>query len=126
MDNQPASKHQLSGTPLTSVSWSLVPQVGTISDGVYTAPSVINSPQAITVVVQSWADPTKVASATIWLVTTVGIAVTASTASVSAGQPVRFNASIAGALNTSVTWSLSPPVGTITNGLYIPPAVIEQ
>ena len=115
----------VSGTLLSGVTWSLVPPVGTIENGVYTAPAVIGSPQAITVIVRSWADPSKAASATIWLVTTVGIAMTPSAASVSAGESVQFNASIAGALNTSVAWSLSPPLGTITNGLYTAPPVVD-
>ena len=115
----------VTGTKLPGVTWALVPPVGTLANGVYTAPATINAPQAVTVMATSLADPTKVASATVWLVVTVAVAVTPSTVSLTAGQSAQFNASIAGALNTSVSWSLTPPVGTIVNGTYTAPVTVE-
>jgi hypothetical protein len=56
----------VSGTSDTAVTWSLSPSVGAISSaGLYTAPSSILTPQAVTVTAQSVADPTKSANAAI-------------------------------------------------------------
>jgi hypothetical protein len=119
----------VSGTNVQGVTWSLVPPIGTVTNGIYTAPATISSPQVATVIARSLADASKLASATVWLVTSetsAGIAITPSTASLEAGQSVHFNASIAGTLDTSVSWSLTPPVGTIdNNGIYTAPTMIE-
>ena len=41
-------------------------------------------------------------------------------------QTQQFTASLTGTINTAVTWSLNPPVGTInSSGLYTAPAVIS-
>src|ERR1700720_2963367 len=103
----------VSGTNVPGVVWSLLPPIGTLINGLYTAPSTISSPQAVTVVARSLADSNKVVSATVWLVTSVGVTISPSSASVQAGQSAQFNASVAGALNTSVSWSLTPSIGTI-------------
>jgi len=53
----------------TAVTWALNPKTGTISaTGLYTAPSTINTQQAVTVTATSAADTTKTASATIILI----------------------------------------------------------
>src|ERR1700686_4909527 len=116
----------VSGTNVPEVTWSLMPPIGTLIKGLYTAPSTISSPQAVTVVARSWADFNKVVSATVWLVTSVGVTITPSSASVQAGQSAQFNASVAGALNTSVSWSLTPSIGTVSNGTYTAPMTIEN
>jgi hypothetical protein len=132
------------GTNVPGVMWSVMPPIGTLTvssatttmdggsptpvstvDGTYQAPSTINSPQAVTLVARSVADPSKAASATIYLNSTVGIAVTPSSISVGAGQSATFQASIGGTYNTSVSWSVSPPVGTIANGMYKAPAIVS-
>lgn len=71
----PAASRQftanISGTTDTTVLWSLNPGTGagTISNaGVYTAPTIISNPQSVTVTATSNADPTKTASATIYLI----------------------------------------------------------
>ncbi len=115
----------VTGTNLPGVSWQLTPSIGTLVDGLYTAPAIISTPQAVTVIARSLANPAKTASATVWLASAVGIAMTPSSATVNAGQSVRFNASIAGTLNGGVLWSLVPSVGTITDGLYTAPVNIE-
>ncbi len=52
------------GTTNTAVTWSLSPQIGTISStGFYTAPSSISAATTITVKATSVADPTKSATA---------------------------------------------------------------
>ena len=58
----------VTGSSDTSTSWSINPQVGTISTGgLYTAPGVIASAQSVTVTATSQADPTKTATALIAL-----------------------------------------------------------
>ena len=122
------------GTNVPGIAWSIMPAVGTLTvtsatsamddalptpvstvNGVYTAPLTVSGTQAITLIARSLADPTKAASATIFLGSAVGIALTPSSVSLGAGESATFNASIGGTLNTSVSWSLNPAVGTITN-----------
>lgn len=65
------------GTANTSVTWALVPGVGTISsNGLYTAPNSIGSPQTISVVATSVADGTIWASATVTLIPNSSLPVT--------------------------------------------------
>jgi hypothetical protein len=114
---------RVTGTTSTMNGTSPTP-VFTVS-GTYTAPPTVNSPQAVTLIARSLADQNKIASATIFLASTVGIAVTPSSVSLGAGEFADFQASIGGTLNTSVNWSLNPPVGTIANGVYTAPVVIN-
>jgi hypothetical protein len=73
------------------------------------------------------ADSTKTGSATITLVPTVGIALTPSSISLTGGQSTQFNVTSAGApaSASSVTWTLAPQVGNITNGVYTAPVTIN-
>jgi hypothetical protein len=116
----------VSGTNVPGVMWSLVTPIGTLSNGIYTAPSTISSPQAVTVLARSVADPNKAGSATVWLVTSVGIALAPSSTSVQPGQSAQFIASVTGALNTSVSWSLTPSIGTVNSGIYVAPMMVEK
>jgi len=64
----------VSNTTNTAVTWSLNPNVGSISSsGTYTAPALIVSRQTVTVTATSAADPTKHASATVTLVPLLGL-----------------------------------------------------
>jgi hypothetical protein len=48
-------------------------------------------------------------------------------ASLQAGQPQQFSATVEGAGNTAVTWSMSPIFGTLSSsGLYTPPASVPN
>jgi Big-like domain-containing protein len=116
----------VSGTSLTGVTWSLQPPIGTLIDGSYTAPAIISSPQAVTVIASSVVDPYKVASSIVWLAAGAGFTISPSSASLQAGQSVLFSASTAGGLNTSVSWSLTPSIGSVNNGIYTAPATIEK
>jgi hypothetical protein len=112
----------ISGTNVGGATWMTLPAVGTLRvtdttstmngtsptpvftvSGTYTAPSTVNSPQAVTLIARSLVDQNKAASATIFLASTVGIAVTPSSVSLGAGESANFQASIGGTLNTSVT-----------------------
>lgn len=53
----------------------------------------------------------------------VTVALTPPTATLSAGQTVQLSATVTGT-SSAVTWSLSPVLGTIANGLYTAPASI--
>ena len=72
----------------------------------------------------SVADPTKSASVTITLVPAVSVSVTPAAASLRASQIQQFTASANNTANTAVIWSLSPAIGTLSNGLYAAPANI--
>ena len=115
------------GSGNTAVSWTLSPNVGTISStGLYTAPATITTQQSVVVKATSVADTTKSANANVTLRAGVSVGVSPATASLSAGQTQQFTATVSGGSgNTAVSWTLSPNVGTISStGLYIAPATI--
>lgn len=59
--------------------------------------------------------------------TPVSVSVSPSSTTVSAGGTQQFSASVTGSSNTSVTWSLSSAVGTISStGLYTAPASVSS
>ena len=118
-------KPTVTGTTNTGVVWSMTPSLGTLSNGVYTAPSPISLQQTVTIAAASAADPTKIASAVITLVPTVAVAVSPTATTLSGGQSVQLSASLSGTSNPNVNWSLSPAVGSLSNGLYQAPATIS-
>jgi hypothetical protein len=56
----------------------------------------------------------------------VAITLSPSLATLSAGQTAQFSATVSGASNTAVTWSLNPPLGSVNAGLYTAPTVITS
>jgi uncharacterized protein (TIGR03437 family) len=117
----------VTGNANTSVTWSMNPSVGSLSNGLYTAPSVINSGQSVTITATSVADATKSASAVVQLTPaagTVSVGLSPLSASLAASQNKQFTATVTGNANTSVTWSMNPSVGSLSNGLYTAPSVI--
>ncbi len=56
----------------------------------------------------------------------VSVSVSPSRTSLNGGQSATFTAKVSGTSNTTVTWSLSPLVGTIANGVYQAPAIIAS
>jgi hypothetical protein len=110
----------------TSVSWSVSPNVGSVSSaGLYTAPASVSTPQTVTVRATSLADGTAFAESTVTLLPSVSVAVAPGSATLVAQQSQQFIATVANASNTGVTWSLIPNVGSISGaGLYTaPPSV---
>jgi uncharacterized protein (TIGR03437 family) len=82
----------------------------------------------VTITATSVADVSKSASATIQLNPTTGgvsIVVSPSNATLTASQSKQFIAVVMGNSTTSLTWSMSPSVGSLSNGLYTAPAVIN-
>jgi hypothetical protein len=102
-----------SGDP--TVTWSISPALGSIdSNGLYTAPSSVDSWQGVTVTATSVADPTKSGTAQIWVFPPVSISLDPSSTSLSASCVQSFNATVHNADNAGVNWSLSPSgVGTV-------------
>jgi hypothetical protein len=117
----------VSGSSNTGVTWSVSPSVGTMSGGVYTAPALVTTAQSVTVNATSAADSTKSASAVVSLTPSVSISMTPSTASLEAGQSTTFKATVSGSTsNTSVNWSMSPSVGTLSGGVYTAPSPVAS
>ena len=117
----------VSNTTDTQVIWSLNPAVGSIVNGLYTAPLTITTPQTVSIVATSVADPTKSATATVTLTTQISISVSLSPASVSLNQSqtARFTPKVTNTLFTAVNWTVHPAMGNISNGMYTAPATIE-
>jgi hypothetical protein len=116
----------VTGSSNLAVNWTLSPAVGTLTNGVYKAPALISLQQTVTVAASSAADPTKIAAASITLIPSVSVSVAPTTASLSAGQSQQFSASLSGTTNPNVTWSMSPSVGSLGDGLYRAPATINS
>ena len=120
----------VSGTNVPAVQWSLMPPMGTILNGSYTAPSTVSSPVGVLVLATSVADGTKVASATVWLVpgvgaTTVSTAIVPGRVTLQPAQVQQFAALLGAATAAGVRWSLNPNLGSISSsGLYTAPATI--
>ena len=99
-----------------AVTWTC--SAGTIlPSGQYTAPLTTVSGNTATVTATSVADPTKSATATITLaVVSVSLATTAKTLTIGSGFPE--TATIAGAVNISVVWSVTGYGSVTQTGLY--------
>ena len=109
----------VSGTSVTGVTWSVNgiaggdATVGTVSAaGLYTAPAAVPA-GAVTVRATSVADPAKGAQASVTVQAPPPPVVTVSpaTVSVQAGGTQSFSATVTGAANTAVTWSVNSIVG---------------
>ena len=75
------------GSGNTAVTWSVSPNVGTVSTtGLYTAPATIGAQQTVTVTATSGADGTKSASAVVTLITPVNVTVNPAAATLAANQ----------------------------------------
>jgi hypothetical protein len=120
----------VSGASNTAVTWSINPVVGSINTaGLYVTPNPITANQTITVKACSVVDTSRCATDTVTLVP-LTVAVTPKTANLLAGQTVQFSASVSGASNAAVTWSLSPAIaaaGSIdpNTGFYTAPSVVS-
>ena len=110
-----------------TVTWSLVPQSGTVdSNGLYTAPQSISAAQDVILTATSVTDPQKFATAKITLMP-VTLSLNPGSAVLRAGGAMKFAAQEANATNGAVTWDVSPLLGTLTSdGLYTAPATITS
>lgn len=93
----------------TDVAWTLRPSVGTIdADGLYTAPDSVSSWQGVTVTATSAADPTKSASAQIWIFPPVTLALSPASATLLAGQHLELSANRNNDGGAGVAMSVTP------------------
>jgi RHS repeat-associated protein len=109
------------------LTWSMpAGSPGTLSStGLYTAPASISEQQTVTVTATNGSNQS--ASATVTLMPAISFAVEPATATLTPSQTQLFSASITGASDQSVTWSISPAgVGIIdSTGVYTAPATIS-
>jgi uncharacterized protein (TIGR03437 family) len=101
--------------------------MGNLSNGLYTAPSIINAPQTVTITATSVADSSKFATATVQLTpSNISVSMTPAAVNLLATQSNQFTATVTGTSNTGVTWSMIPPTGTLLNGVYTAPSSIKS
>ncbi|HBY58286.1 MAG TPA: hypothetical protein DEH78_00585 [Solibacterales bacterium] len=114
-------------TANTAVTWSLSSTTGTVdATGLYRAPAAVAGVTSVTATARSAADPARFATATISVSPTVTVGLSPQTVSLYAAKTQQFVASVSGVTNTSVSWSVSPQVGTITSaGLYTAPSAVS-
>lgn len=130
----------VSGTANTAVTWSVngvaggSAATGTVSvAGFYAAPASMPSPATVTVRATSVANPAVFAQAVVTLVSPVSVTMTPTSATVQLGTTKAFTATVSGAANTAVSWSVngaaggSASAGTIdATGLYTAPSVMPS
>jgi len=112
-----------------SVSWSLSPARGSItSSGLYTAPGDALMGERVTVTAVSAVNGSISGVAQVSLTVPVAVSLSPSAAVTLAGtQTQQFTASVSGAVNTGVSWTLAPPIGSITiGGLFTAPAATSS
>jgi uncharacterized protein (DUF1800 family) len=128
----------VTGNANTSVTWSVngttggSATVGTInSNGLYTAPQSMPSPNTMTVRATSVVTASAFAQTTVSLVPPVTVTLSPQTVLVRLGSTQAFTPTVTGNANTAVTWTVngvaggSATLGTIdATGLYTPPATL--
>jgi len=117
----------VTGTTTSNVSWTMNPEVGSLSSrGLYTAPAIIMSPQIVTVTAISVADPIKSGSAVVNLLPPVAVTLSPSSIALEPWQITQFTANVSNTSNSALIWSLEPALGTISNGKYNAPTRIRS
>jgi hypothetical protein len=124
-----SSTQQFSATTVpagSAVTWQITPARGSISaTGLYTAPADAVVGEQITVKAVSAINGAISGTAVVNLTAPVAIALSPASTTLTANQTQQFTATVTGSVNKSVTWILSPSVGTITAaGLYTAPASV--
>ena len=117
----------VTGASTSAVTWALDSPVGTVSaTGVYTAPATLSDAATVQVIAQSVANPGQTGAIPVTLrPSKFTVSVSPTSVSLAASQTQSFNAATAGIANSTVTWSVNPPVGTISaTGLYTAPSSI--
>ncbi len=110
------------GTSNAGITWSVTEaDGGTVADGLYTAPATAGTYH---VVATTAADTSKKATATVTVTTPVVVTVSPATVSLLTGATQTFTATVTGATNTAVTWSVEEiGDGTVTTaGVYTAPS----
>ena len=82
--------------------------VGTISNGLYTAPASVPNPATVTIAAVAGADSSKMGSTVITITAPIGVSVAPTSHNVQAGQTQTFTATVTNdTQNKGVTWALS-------------------
>jgi hypothetical protein len=112
-----------STNPIPDVTWTN-PSTGSIStSGLYTAPASLTSPQTVTIQGKRTSDNSAICCATLTL---NPVSVNPASSTLFAGQTEQFSLAGGGSSPPTVTWSMTPSVGTLTAaGLYTAPASIS-
>jgi uncharacterized protein YjdB len=94
----------------TDVSWSLDPSLGTIdANGLYTAPSSVDSYQGVFITATSLTNPALSGTARIWIFPPVSVAIMPASATMLAGQHLQLSTNVSNDGGTGVIWSVTPP-----------------
>jgi hypothetical protein len=120
---------QTAGSTNSAATWSISPNVGTISNtGLYRAPASITRQQQVTVTATSTTNSVLRSSSTVTLSLPIIINVLPSTATLRPGQTQVFGARVLNAPWTDVIWNLpSGDAGTIDEwGHYTAPGLITS
>jgi hypothetical protein len=116
----------VTGVANTAVTWSISPQIGSISStGIYT-PAPVSSPATITFTATSVANTAISASGSIIINPGILVTVTPATLQLSAGASAQFTASVSGSSNQSVAWSASGGGSISANGVYTAPSPVSS
>jgi uncharacterized protein (TIGR03437 family) len=118
---------QVLGISQTAVTWSISPQTGTINQtGLYTAPATVTTGATVKVTATSTFDNTTSGTATITLQSNIiTVSLSPGSATLTPNSTQQFTATVANTTNQAVTWSISPPVGTIDQtGFYLAPGSV--
>ena len=95
--------------------------------GLYAAPDQIDQPYTVTVTATRHADVANTATATIQLQPSVRVWMEPASVHLYQADTQQFVATVYGADNTAVTWSVEPPTEMVSaSGLYTAPAHVEE
>ncbi len=115
--SQTLTAEVMGASDTTIGSWTLSPQVGTLSvsggqTAVYNAPANITTPQTVTVTACSAAAPARCGSALMTLA--IAVVISPSSVNLYAGGSQTFTVSVPGGRNSAIgSWTVSPQVGTL-------------
>jgi hypothetical protein len=108
---------------IPDVTWS-APSAGTISSGLYTAPSSLTSGQTVTIQGNRTSDGSAICCGT---VTFNPVSVSPTAVTLYAGQTQQFTLAGGGSSPPTVSWSMSGSAGTLSSGgIYTAPSSISS
>ncbi len=119
------------GTSNTAVTWSLSPNIGSVTSSTYTAPASVTAAQTIQLTATSVEDPTQSTTSTVNLVPSHAApntppSVSPATVTLAPSGTQQFSVQNLPA-GVSVGWAISAPYGNVSwNGLYSAPSNGQQ
>jgi polysaccharide biosynthesis protein PslG len=113
-------------TPDAAIYYTLDGSLPTANSSRYAGPITISASTTVTAAAIRQSIQSALAAATFSVALPVTLALTPSVVTLSASQSELFHATVGGASQTAVTYSLLPAVGTVSSaGLYTAPAVVN-